>query len=72
MTKREWIGNYKLRYDEYLSYKDAYVTHTIDLGKCLGNAEAFSRAVQYLVREDLDADPASLVVIDGWGNEFKA
>lgn len=72
MAKREWIGNYQLRFDQYFSYKDEYVTKTVDLGKCLGNGEAFTKAVAYLVRENVDADPASMVVIDGWGNEFKA
>ena len=72
MAKREWIGNYKLHYLEWLSYKNEYVARTVDLGKCLGNEEAFARAVQYLVRENLDVDPASLYITDGWGNKFMA
>lgn len=70
--KKQWIGKYKMRYDEYLSYRNDYVTRTVSLGYCLGNGDAFSKACQYLINNNVEADPASIVVIDGWNNEFKA
>ena len=72
MAKREWIGNYKLHYVEYFSYKQEWVAFTTDLGHCLGNEEAFKKAVDFLIRENLTVDYSQTYISDGFGNKFWA
>lgn len=66
----EWIGNYKLQYSIYYSYKNEWVQREFDLGKCLGRAEATERAIAFLSNCDDVVKPICLV--DGWGNKFAA
>ena len=72
MAKHEWIGNYKLHYVEYYSYKKEWVDRTTNLGRCLGKLEAISKAVDFLTRENLTVDYTQLYISDGWGNKFYA
>ena len=73
MAKREWIGNYQLTYSKYLSYKNAWITRTYSLGKCLGKDEAFMKAVQFIhVNEQDRINYDTMYVSDGWGNKFYA
>ena len=70
MAKREWIGNYKLYYAVYYSYKNEWVARQTDLGKCLGRAEAVDKAVAFMTNCEDTIKP--LYLSDGWGNKFKA
>ena len=70
MAKREWIGNYKLHYAVYYSYKNEWVARQTDLGKCLGVAEAVDKAVSFM--ENCEDTLKPLYLSDGWGNKFKA
>ena len=73
MAKNEWIGNYILTYKKYLSYKDEWIVRTYNLGKCLGNVEAFQKAVAFIHANEQDRiDYNSMYVSDGWGNKFWA
>ncbi len=72
MAKREWIGNYKLHYVEYHSYKNEWIARTADLGRCLCNLEAMNKAVDFIIRENLTVDYSQLYITDGWGNKFYA
>ena len=69
----EWVGNYQLTYNKYLSYKDKWIQRTYSLGKCLSKNEAFDKAIQFIHTNEQDKiDWNSVVVSDGWGNKFKA
>lgn len=70
MAKREWIGNYKLHYAIYYSYKDEWVQRQADLGKCLSRAEATDKAVAFMMNADEVIKP--LYLSDGFGNKFAA
>lgn len=70
MAKREWIGNYKLHYMTYYSYKNEWVARQADLGKCLGVTEAIDKAIAFM--ENCEDTIKSLYLSDGWGNKFKA
>ena len=72
MAKHEWIGNYKLHYVEYHSYKKEWIGRTADLGRCLGRDEAIEKAILFIVRENLTIDTQKTYISDGWGNELKA
>jgi len=72
MAKREWVGNYKLYYSEYLSYKDAWIAKQTDLGYCLSVGEACEKAVNFIVRENITVDYDTMYVRDGFGNNFYA
>ena len=72
MAKREWIGNYKLYYSEYLSYKNTWVSKQTDLGYCLSVQEACEKAVNFIVRESITVDYDTMYVRDGFGNNFYA
>ena len=67
---REWIGNYRLYYKIYYSYKDEWVTTFTELGKCLGCAEAAEKAVAFL--QNCEDEVLPLFIRDGFGNNFKA
>ena len=70
---REWIGNYQLTYDKYLSFRDAWVRRTFSLGKCLGKDEAFEKAVKFIHLNEQDRIYYdTMYVSDGWGNKFYA
>ena len=68
--RNEWVGNYKLHYSIYYSYKNEWINREADLGKCLGHAEAVERAVAYLANCNDVVKP--LYLSDGWGNKFTA
>lgn len=70
MAKREWIGNYKLHYVEYYSYKDEQVMREANLGHCLGVDEAIVKAICFLDNQSGTVYPR--YISDGWGNKFKA
>ena len=72
MAKREWVGKYKLYYSEYLSYKDEWINKQTDLGYCLGVNEACEKAVNFIIRENIDTDYLTMYVQDGFGNKFYA
>lgn len=70
---REWIGNYQLTYDKYLSFRDTWVRCTFSLGKCLGKDEAFEKAVKFIHLNEQDrVNYDTMYVSDGWGNKFYA
>lgn len=72
MAKHEWIGNYKLYYSEYLSYKDVWVSKHVDLGYCLSVQEACEKAMNFIIRENITVNYATMYVRDGFGNNFYA
>ena len=72
MAKRDWIGNYELHYDEFLSYKNEWVSKHTDLGYCLSVNEACEKAVNFIIRENLNVNYDTMYVSDGWGNKFYA
>ncbi len=72
MARHEWIGNYKLYYSEYLSYKNTWVSKWADLGHCLSVKEACEKAVNFIIRENITVDYDTMYVRDGFGNNFYA
>ena len=72
MAKHDWIGNYKLHYAEYYSYKDRWVTRTANLGYCVTKNEAFQKAVAFITRENITTDYSTMYISDGFGNKFFA
>lgn len=68
MAKKEWIGEYFLYVEKYLSYKDEYVFDSISLGKCLGEDEACEKAVSLLLRDYSNIKLREVYVVDGWGH----
>lgn len=72
MAKREWIGNYKLHYVEWYSYKKEWISRTVDLGYCLSHDEAIEKAILFIIRENPITDSRKMYISDGWGNKFKA
>lgn len=67
MAKREWIGEYHLRVEEYKTYKDKWVEKFVSLGKCLGLDEACEKAVIALAREFPTSKIRDVYIINGWG-----
>jgi hypothetical protein len=72
MAKHDWIGNYKLHYVEYYSYKDVWVAREANLGYCVTKDEAFQKAVDFIVRENITVDYEKTYISDGFGNKFFA
>ena len=72
MAKREWIGNYKLHYTEWYSYKKEWVNRTAELGHCLGQMEAIGKALDFLIRENPIVNYSQVYISDGWGNKIYA
>ena len=72
MAKHDWIGNYKLHYIEYYSYKDEWVARTANLGYCVTKDEALQKAVDFIIRENITVDYSTMYVSDGFGNKFFA
>ena len=72
MARHEWIGNYKLHYVEYYSYKQEWVGRTVDLGHCLGRDDAIDKAILFMIRENPITDSRKMYISDGFGNKFKA
>lgn len=72
MAKHDWIGNYKLHYVEYHSYKDEWIAREANLGYCVTTAEALQKAVDFIIRENITVDYEKLYVSDGFGNKFFA
>ena len=68
MAKREWIGEYWLVAQEYKTYKNERVEVSVNLGKCLGNDDACSKAVTALIREFPTSQLRDVYVVDGWGH----
>ena len=68
MAKHEWIGEYWLVAQEYKTYKNEWVEVSVNLGKCLGNDEACSKAVTALIREFPTSQLRDVYVLDGWGH----
>lgn len=68
MAKREWIGEYWLRVEEFKTYKNEWVERYVSLGKCLGNDEACGKAVTALIREFPTSQLRDVYVLDGWGH----
>lgn len=67
MARREWVGEYWLRVEEFKTYKNEWIERYVSLGKCLGNDDACSKAVQALVREFPTSQLRDVYVLDGWG-----
>lgn len=72
MAKREWVGNYDLVYEEYLSYKDMWVPRITKLGKCISVDEACEKAMNFLIRENVTVNYDTMYVVDGWNECFYA
>lgn len=69
---REWIGEYWLNIERYLSYKNEYIYEQISLGKCLSNAEAAEKAVQTISRDYANEKIRDMYICDGWGHIIHA
>ena len=70
MAKREWIGEYWLRVEEFKTYKNEWVEQHVSLGKCLGNDDACDKAIVTLVREFPTSQLRDVYVLDGWGHRI--
>lgn len=72
MAKREWIGDYWIKVEEFKTYKEEWVTHTLKLGYCRGEQEASERAVATIMREFPTSQIRNARIINGWGRAIKA
>lgn len=65
MAKKEWIGGYGLHYEWYNAIRDTWVKWDAPLGKCLGEDEAISKAIKYLLDQNLKV--RDVYIVNGWG-----
>lgn len=68
MAKREWVGEYWLNLEIFLSYKNVWVREEVNLGKCLGNDEACDKAIWVLLRDYVGSSVRDVYILDGWGH----
>lgn len=65
MARREWVGNYSLHYEWYNDLRDTWIAWDAPLGKCLGEDEAVSKAIKYILDQNLKV--RDVYVVNGWG-----
>lgn len=68
MARRDWIGEYFLHVEEYLSYKKQWVEKHVSLGKCLSLDEAREKAVITLARDFPTSQIRDVYILDGWNH----
>ena len=62
---KEWVGNYGLHYEWYDTRKNKWIEWNAPLGKCLGEDEAVSKAIAYLLNQNLQV--RDVYIVNGWG-----
>ena len=65
MTKREWIGNYNIHYEWYNTTREKWIEWDAPLGRCLCEDEAISKAIAYLLHQNLKV--RDVYIVNGWG-----
>ena len=65
MAKSAWIGAYSLHYEWYNTIRDKWIAWDAPLGHCLGEDEAISKAIAYLLHQNLRV--RDVYIVNGWG-----
>jgi len=72
MAKREWVGTYELAYEEWFPCREMWIPKVENLGRCLCVDEACEKAMNFIVRENLNVKYDTMFIVDGWKNKFYA